>query len=116
MDLECSRKNGCAVQKDGKSASVSVFVFFQQDGGRENWVSSGLQHFCMSDDFADQNCNRKSEFSMDSDGGGVSAEAAGDFSGAQPHREGVQTHDAAGAFVWDERRDISHVDSSSTGY
>lgn len=53
---------------------------------------------------------------MDSDGSGVSAEAAGHFNGAQPHRASVQTHDAAGAFVWDEIRDTSHVESNRACY
>lgn len=65
-------------------------------------MSSALQHFCLSGDFADQNYHRKFEFSLDVDGSGVSAEVAGDFGGGQPHRAAVQTHDAAGACVWDE--------------
>lgn len=52
----------------------------------------------MSGGFADEKRDRKIEFSVDIDGGGVSAEAAGRHSGHEPHREAVQCVGAPGGF------------------
>lgn len=96
--LKAAGEDGCALWEDGESVLLDVSVNLFENSSKTQPMSV-FQQDSLSGEFKDSSRDRKKSFSVDFNGGSVSAKAPGHFIRLHHGGSGVQTNVGRSKFV-----------------